>query len=72
MREDIRWLIANVLMCEVPVDARFETVEEWDSLHHLELMIALEQRFGVTLSTDDMTRLTSIDAIEDYLIAAGI
>jgi acyl carrier protein len=42
-------------------------VPEWDSVGHLNLMLGLEGRFGVTLDVSDLTRLTSVAAIVDYL-----
>jgi acyl carrier protein len=29
----------------------------WDSLNHIELMLALEQAFGVTIGAEDVERL---------------
>jgi acyl carrier protein len=34
-----------------------EDVEGWDSLMHLNLVIALEKRFGVRFSTSEISRL---------------
>lgn len=36
---------------------------KWDSLAHLNLMLALEDGFGVTLTVDEMAELTSVAAI---------
>lgn len=60
MRDEIRRLIANVLNVD-------KIPDEWDSVHHLELMLAIEEQFGVTMTAEEMTRLTSLDAIERYL-----
>ena len=42
-------------------------VPEWDSVGHLNLMLGLEDRFGVSFEVDDLTRLTSVEAILAYL-----
>ena len=42
-------------------------VPEWDSVGHLNLMLGLEERFGVTFDVDDLTRLTSVEAILAHL-----
>ena len=60
-------LIAADLFDE-PVDAiRPETspenLEAWDSLQHLNLMLALEESFGLSLSPEDGEHLTSIGAV---------
>ena len=45
-------------------------IVEWDSVGHLNLMLSLEQTFGVTLDVEQMTQLTSVPAILQYLEAA--
>ena len=44
-----------------------EDVEGWDSVGHLNLMLMLEERFGVRLEIEDMERLTSVAAILAHL-----
>ncbi|MBV8159835.1 MAG: acyl carrier protein [Acidimicrobiia bacterium] len=44
-----------------------EDLEGWDSLGHLNLMLALQDTFGVTLDVDDMLELTSVPAILEFL-----
>lgn len=39
----------------------------WDSLGHVNLMMALEQTFGVYIEVEDFDRLRSVPAILDYL-----
>jgi acyl carrier protein len=52
---------------EIPPDLEQEDLENWDSLQHLNLMLALEQEFGVTLDVDELATLTSVPAILKYL-----
>ena len=42
-------------------------VSSWDSLAHINLMVALEEAFDVTLEVEDFARLTSVPAILAYL-----
>lgn len=70
MGQEIRRVIADVMgldESELPSTVSFETVGEWDSLHHFQLMLALETEFGITVDAADMTRLVSADAIQQYL-----
>jgi acyl carrier protein len=46
-------------------------IPEWDSVGHLNLMLALEDTFGIRLDVDDMKRLTTVEAILNYLEEAG-
>lgn len=42
----------------------------WDSVGHLNLMLAVEDAFGLTLDITDMPRLHSVQAILDHLARA--
>jgi len=44
-------------------DTAQDTCPTWDSLAHLNLMLALEDAFGLTLTVDEMAQLTSVAAI---------
>lgn len=66
MRDEIHRLLAQVL----DIDPNSVTDDEhWDSLQQLELMLAIEEHFGVTMTAEEMTQLTSVDSIEKYLVA---
>jgi len=75
MRDRIRELMAGlwgVPLELIPPDATTETLEGWESLRHLELMLELELTFGVRIAVDEVAELRSIDAIEDALGAHGV
>jgi acyl carrier protein len=40
-----------------------EDVELWDSLNHLRLVTAVEQEFGIKLSTADIESITSLGVL---------
>jgi len=44
-----------------------DDVAGWDSVGHLNLMLMIEETFGVRLEIDDMQRLTSVGAILCFL-----
>jgi len=44
-----------------------EDIAAWDSLGHVNLMIALEQAFDVFLDVEDFPELTSVPAMLKYL-----
>jgi acyl carrier protein len=44
-----------------------EDLAAWDSLGHVNLMIALEQEFDVFLDVEDFPKLNSVPAIMQYL-----
>ncbi len=47
-----------------PAQASRETWPAWDSFAHLTVMLALEQRFGVALTDDNVARFASLAALE--------
>jgi acyl carrier protein len=70
MRDRIKLVMANTFglsVEDIPPDANIDHFEEWDSLRHLELMLALETEFGLHISIDVMVELLSLEAIEDFL-----
>lgn len=51
---------------------RDEELAAWDSLGHVNLMMALEQTFDVQLDVEDFPKLNSVPAILAYLAAQGV
>lgn len=54
---------------EVPLesitdDASSDTIENWDSLRHLNLILALEEEFGVTIPDEEVGNLVNYKLIE--------
>ena len=49
-----------------------EQASNWDSIHHLNLVMALEEAFGVSFSSDELGQLTSYRAIANALAQRGI
>jgi acyl carrier protein len=72
MRPELTEIFTDVL--EVPVVSEqdsAETIASWDSVRHLTLITALEERFNVTFDADQMMQLTSVSAIVDALRRLG-
>lgn len=44
-----------------------ESVESWDSVQHLSLVMALEQRFNVSFDPDEIEKMRSIQSMADEL-----
>ena len=47
------------------------TVDGWDSVRHVELVVALEERFDCMFDPDEVPELTSLTRIEDILRRHG-
>ena len=45
---------------EIKAETTAADVEGWDSLAHIQLMVALEEVFGIRISTGEMANLESV------------
>ena len=66
MREDVRTVLSQVLgvpSATLTDDASVDTVEVWDSLRQIRLIMALEEKFHVAFDDDEIGELISIPAI---------
>ncbi len=47
-------------------------IEEWDSLGHVHIMVALEQAFDLYMDVDDFAELDSVPAILKFLKSENV
>ncbi len=47
-------------------------IEEWDSLGHVHIMVALEQAFDLYMDVEDFAELDSVPAILQYLASENV
>jgi len=74
-RQRVFGVVAQVL--GVPADQISEgtspdSVERWDSMSHLNLVVALEAEFGIALTDDDVTDMLSVGLILRILRERGV
>ena len=49
---------------------RPDKISQWDSLNHLNLIISIENEFGINIEPEDFPKLyTDFEKIDDYLKA---
>ncbi|MFT4606042.1 MAG: acyl carrier protein [Rhodothermales bacterium] len=66
----IRDVLASVWQVEpdsIPADARLNAYPAWDSLGHITLLLALSEKFGFTLTPDNVQDMISLPAIESFI-----
>lgn len=51
----------------INLESSMDNVDTWDSLVSINLVLALEEEFGVQFSDDQITKLSSVLAILDAL-----
>lgn len=64
------------LVMEVPIEklnkeSSPDNVENWDSLKHMNLILALEEEFDVTFSDEEIVELLSVEIIVEVLKEKG-
>lgn len=64
--QEVRQIVSDIF--NVPIDEVSETsspntLSNWDSLQHLNLVLALEQNFGLQLGPDEIEQLLSVGSI---------
>ena len=52
-------------------DSGRENVEEWDSLGHMNLVMEIEEVYGVVLSTDDALEIVDVASLKRILLERG-
>ena len=71
---DVQRLISRALqinLSEVSADLAFGDIPQWDSMGHMEVMILLDQEFGVEINADTISQLVSIPEITDHILESS-
>jgi|TARA_B100002003_G_scaffold145798_1_gene135023 acyl carrier protein len=53
-------------------DSSLDTIDDWDSITHMNLALAIEQAFDITLEPDEIIELISFELILAILKDKGI
>ncbi len=76
MEHQLKEIMADILSIganEINDDSSMETVESWDSLKHMELIVSIEEEFQMPpLSADEIVEMTSVAKIKIVLKAKGL
>jgi acyl carrier protein len=66
----VRSIAADVLevpSAKISADSSPESIESWDSVHHLNLVLALEQEFNLQFEPEEIDQMKDIQHILDIL-----
>ena len=61
--KDVMAAVLEVDVLTIGDDASMDTISSWDSLRHMNLVLALEDAFGVSFPDDDAANATSYQLI---------
>ena len=57
----------NIPLSTIDKDSAAENMDTWDSFAQVNLMMALEQTFGITLEVEDFMKLNSVTSITAFI-----
>ena len=52
---------------QIEEDTEIQLIESWDSLLHMQLIVALEKEFGIKFKLAELNRLTGVSSIIDVI-----
>jgi len=70
MKDRIIKIVSQVM--GVPIekingDSSPDTIEEWDSLKHMNLVLALEEEFGIQFTDEQIVEMLSVELIVEVM-----
>ncbi len=60
-------IIREIFGVEPTADLAMNTVSNWDSLRHIQLMARIEEEFGLELDFKDTLAMTSLEVIKQVV-----
>jgi len=70
--DELRAVFAEVFRVpasDIGPETQFGELPQWDSMGHMDLMVALESKFGVEISAETISELISVPAIVAHVQA---
>ncbi len=64
---DIVHQVMEIAIEKVSMESTSDTIEEWDSLHHINLVLALEEEFNVRFTPEQISQLVTVKEIVKIL-----
>lgn len=55
----------------VDAETNSDTIEDWDSLEHINLVVAIEKAFGLKFSMDEVTGMKNVGEMVEIIKARG-
>jgi acyl carrier protein len=69
MLEDVFFECFNLRSDSLRDEMTMQDVELWDSLRHMELIVAIEQKFDIALSFEDISSMQDIGSIRKLVLS---
>lgn len=72
---DLKKLLSNIFEIkedEITDELSMKTVENWDSLKHMELIVFIEEEFNIRLTADEIISMIDYKGIKNVLKNRGV
>jgi len=66
IENELRVTVAKILEVDVEViqhDSSSDTLESWDSLKHMSIIVEIEKKYGIQFLDDDIEKVLSFDSL---------
>jgi acyl carrier protein len=66
MKEQVFEIIAGIMdikISMISINSSPQTIESWDSLHHMRLILALEESLGLNFNEEDIMSMVDVQTI---------
>jgi acyl carrier protein len=64
---DVMSIVFEIEKEQIKDNAEPGLIENWDSLRHMNLIVALEEEFGIIFTDDEMTELLNMELIASII-----
>jgi acyl carrier protein len=61
--KDVMATVLDITADSINDDTSMDTVEAWDSIKHMNLVLAIEEEFGISIPDEDAANITSYPLI---------
>ncbi len=61
--KEVMATVLSIAADSITEDTSMDTVEAWDSIKHMNLVLAIEEEFGVSIPDEDAANITSYSLI---------
>ncbi len=65
--QDIIAAALSIPANEVTDDLSYQSIPEWDSVSHIYLITELEAAFSITIDTDEVLEMSSVEKVKETL-----
>ena len=62
----------NINPESVKDDLKYQSIPQWDSISHMVLISTIEEKFNISLSTDDVIDMSSVGKAKEILTKYNI